>query len=175
MKKQNEKEIREEVDRRLKEIDQLKKEAQKKKFEFESLGEMELIKKIQRSKSPYVGAQWWTSNASPGDLISYSVFIANPIGDPSHSDVFVSIFFGVANFLNNIGAGLSGRYTGWPVLTSERFTLNAGASTTKTFSIQIPTGIVTSTTYFGNGVVWKRCFYDVGDYFDRSAFYINVT
>jgi hypothetical protein len=87
--------------------------------------------------------------------------------------LFVSIFFGAANFLDDIAEALSGRDDRWPYLSTPPFSLAAGATTNKTFNYTIPTGIFVST-YLGNSVVWRGEYHDKGSYFDRGLFDVSV-
>jgi hypothetical protein len=172
----SEKEIREEVERRLKEIELLREEARQQGQAFSGLSEEELVKKIkgETSNSPYIYSMGWTSGTTSGSTANFTVYISNP--DPTgYYPMFASIFFGVANFLDDIGEGLSGRDTKWPYLSSAPFSIAAsGATANKSFSYVVPTGIAPST-YLGNVVVWRGELHDKGVYFDRGMFYITVT
>ncbi len=122
MEKKSEKEIRQEVELRLREIALFKEEAQNQGLKFSSLTEEQIVKKVklESSKSPYIYAQSWTSGTTPGSSASYSVNIANP--DPvGYYPMYVSIFFGIGNFLADIGEGWIGRDTHWPVLSTPPF------------------------------------------------------
>lgn len=174
-----EKEFQGEIERRaeklLSEIADFEKRAKEEGLEFTSLSKKEIIDKLlgKTSKSPFIYYQGWTSGGHPGQTRSYNVGIHNP---DSFTQVwlFVSVFFGIANFLPDIGVGLCGRYYQWPVLSSGMFNLSAGQSTTKSFSYTIPNDI-SLTTYLGNSVLWKWHPHDIGQYFDRGCFYLNVT
>lgn len=175
MEKKTEKEVRQEVDQRLREIALLKEEIQHQGLVFSCLNESQLTRKVkgESSKSPYIYAQGWTSGTTPGSAAVYTVYIANP--DPaSYYPMFVSIFFGVANFLDDIGAGLSGRDTRWPYLSTAPFSLAAGATTSKTFNYITPAGIALST-YMGNSVVWRGDWHDKGAYLDRGLFSVTLS
>lgn len=170
---EKERQIKEEVGKRLREIQQHKEDAEKKNLEFASLNEFELAKKLQSTKSPYFYALGWSPHGTPGGSTSCTVYIANPSSDPYQVSLYVSLFFGVANFLD-IGEALDSRLTEWPVLTSPSVNLAPGESRYLKFDIEIPTGIPTGTIYLGNPVLWKCNYFDVGDVFDRATFYINV-
>jgi hypothetical protein len=170
---EKQRQIKEEVGKRLREIEQHKEDAEKKSFEFASLNEFELAKKLQRTKSPYIYAMGWNPHGTPGSSISAYVYIANPSSDPYQVSLYLSLFFGVANFLE-IGEALDSRLKEWPVLTSPSVSLAPGESRYLKFDYQIPTGITTGTTYLANPVLWKCNYFDVGDIFDRATFYVNV-
>lgn len=172
----NEQDVNREVERRLEEISLLRDVAQQQGLAFSGLSEEVLVRKVRResSSSPYIYAQGWTSTVGPGATASYSVYISNP--DPSgYYPMFVSIFFGAANFLDDVGEGLSGRDTRWPYLSSRAFVLAGnGATTTQNFSYTAPTGVPLST-YLGNSVLWRGDFHDKGAYLDRGLFYVNLS
>jgi hypothetical protein len=150
-----EKEVRDEVEQRLREIELLREEARQQGHAFFGLSEDELVKKIkgETSNSPYIYSMSWSSGTTSGNTDNFTVSIANP--DPTdYYPVFASIFFGVANFLDDIGEGLSGRDTRWPYLSSAAFGIAAAANTNKSFSYVVPTGIPPST-YLGNVIVWR--------------------
>ena len=174
------KDIRQEVEQRLREIALLKEEAQEQGLTFSSLSEEALTKKVkgETSNSPYIYSQSWTSGTSPGSSASYRVYIANPdaIG---YYPVFASIFFGVANFLDNTRFGealANGNFNAdsqWPYMSTRPFSLAAGATTNQTFNYITPTGVPLST-YIGNSVVWRGSYHDQGVYFDRGLFYVTL-
>jgi hypothetical protein len=112
------------------------------------------------------------SGGTPGDPTSVEIYISNP--DPTvHTYLFVSVFFGVANFVGDIAMALAGRDTRWPLLTSPPFTMAAGTIVSQTFTYLVPPGIP-SSTYLGNGVLWKANHLDQGVYFDRNLFNVAV-
>jgi hypothetical protein len=71
----------------------------------------------------------------------------------------VSVFFGVANFFDNLADGFIGRDNRWPFLSSRPFNLAAGATATASFNYTTPSAVA-SSTYLGNAVVCH------GDLFD---------
>jgi hypothetical protein len=174
-------EVKREVDQRLREIELLKREAQDQGHTFSSLGEEKLTRKIQGESSgtPYIYSMSWISGTSPGSSAYFRVYISNP--DPSgYYPVFASIFFGVANFLNNASFGeavADGNFnmdTRWPYMSSRPFSLASGATTNETFNYTTPAG-VPLTTYIGNVVVWRGEYHDQGVYFDRGLFYVTLS
>ena len=174
MKKKTEKEIREEVEQRLREIDLFKKEAKEKGLQFSSLGKDELVRKIKRKsgKSPYFYASAWTSGTSPGSEAALNVYIANP--DPDDYELmYVTVFFGLGNFFEDISQAWLGRDTRWPELSTRRFHLAAGATTSQIFLYVTPAGIPLST-YMGNAVLWFAQPFDKGNYFDRYFFDVTL-
>jgi len=180
MEKKSDKEIRQEVEQRLREIALLKEEAAQQRLAFSSLSEDELVKKVKRetTNSPYIYAQIWISGTSPGSSAFYTVYVANP--DPiGYYPMFASIFFGAANFLDSgrFGQALAdGNFNvdnRWPYMSSRPFSLAAGASTSQTFNYTTPTG-VPLTTYIGNSAVWRGQYHDQGVYYDRGLFHVTL-
>src|SRR5919112_1028198 len=155
------------------EVELLKEEAQHQGFRFSSLSEEDLVRKIrgETSRSPFILGEGW-SHGTPGSSASYSVSLSNP--DPTgYYPLYVTIFFGAANFLDDIGEAISGRDLRWPYLTSQAFGLASGATTTRNFQYTIPTNIPLST-YPGNAVFWRGSFHDKGTFFDRGFFDVSV-
>ena len=162
-----------EVERLRREIELLKEEAQHQGLRFSSLSEDDLVGKIrgETSRSPFIFGEGW-SHGTPGSSASYSVSLSNP--DPTgYYPLYVTIFFGAANFLDDIGEAISGRDLRWPYLTSQAFGLASGATTTRNFQYTIPTNIPLST-YPGNAVFWRGSFHDKGTFFDRGFFDVSV-
>jgi hypothetical protein len=121
----------------------------------------------------------WTSGTLPGSPAYFEVYISNP--DPNgYYPVFASIFFGVANFLNNasFGEAASGGNFNmdrrWPYMSSRPFGLASGATANEAFNYTTPAG-VPLTTYIGNVVVWRGEHHDQGVYFDRGLFYVTLS
>ncbi len=172
----DEQDVRREVEQRREEIALLREAAQQQGRAFSGLSEEALVSKVrgESSNSPYIYAQSWSSATAPGTTAYYSVYVANP--DPGgYYPLFVAIFFGAANFLDDIGEGLSGRDTRWPYLSSPPFVLaGGGATTTQNISYTTPTGVPPST-YVGNSVLWRGMFHDIGSYLDRGLFYVTLS
>lgn len=174
MRKKTEKEVKQEVERLLKEIVLFKEDAQRKGFTFSSLSEEELVKKVrgESSNSPFMYVHGWNSGGPAGDEAGFSVRIYNP--DPEEMWlVFVTIFFGLGNFFDNIAHAWIGRDTRWPALSTEKFTLEPGVNITKSLKYIVPTDIP-SSTYLGNSVLWHAQLHDKGDYLDRGFFWFNL-
>jgi hypothetical protein len=166
--------IRQEVERRLEEIQLLRQEAQDQGRRFRSLSEEDLTRRIRErsSSSPFIFAYSWNSSTTPGASATVTVSASNP--DPTqYYPLLISLFFGVSNFLNDIGLGPAGRNTEWPYISTLPFGLASSASTSKTFSYTTPTGI-TLGTYLGNLVLWRGEFFDQGSYLDRAFFEVEV-
>jgi hypothetical protein len=166
--------IRQEVERRLQEIQLLKQEAEDQGRRFRFLSEEELTRKVRgrSSNSPFIFAYGWNPSTTPGASSTVTVSAANP--DPTqHYPLLVSLFFGVANFLNDISLGPAGRNVEWPYISTLPFGLASSASTSKSFSYTTPTGI-TLGTYLGNLVLWRGEFFDQGVYLDRAFFEVEV-
>jgi hypothetical protein len=110
MAERSEQDIDREVERLRREIELLREEAQHQGLSFSSLSEEDLVRKTrgETSRSPFIFSQGWSSRVQPGSSASYSISLSNP--DPTdYYPLFVTIFFGAANFLDDIGEGLSGR------------------------------------------------------------------
>lgn len=174
MEQKTKEQVKMEVEQRLREIVLLKQEFEQQRLKFSSLSEEEIVKKIQgeSTNSPYIYAQGWVSGTAPGSPANYTVYIANPDA-VGYYPLYVSIFFGVANFLADIGEGLSGRDDRWPYLSTAAFGLAAGATTNKTLNYTTPAGVPLST-YMGNAIVWRGDFHDQGAYLDRGLFDVTL-
>lgn len=168
-------EVRQEVQQRLQEIELLRQEAQLRGLAFSAPSEEELARKIagETAQSPYVSGQGWSSTVPQGGSASYTVYVANPDAN-GYFPLFATIFFGMANFLGDIGVGPAGRNPEWPYISSPPFSLAAGASTNQAFSYQVPSGIPLGT-YTGNAVLWRGGLHDVGAYLDRGLFWVTIT
>jgi hypothetical protein len=167
--------IRQEVERRLQEIQLLEQEAKDQARRFRFLSEEELTRKVrgESSSSPYIYGYGWNSSTTPGAPATVTVFAANPDPTPYYP-LLVSLFFGAANFLSDIALGPAGRNEEWPYLSTLPFSLAAsGGSTSQSFSYSTPTGI-TLGTYLGNLVLWQGQFFDQGTYLDRAFFEVEV-
>jgi hypothetical protein len=174
--KRSEQEVREELERRLQEIELLKEQAQQQGLAFAAPTKEQLEKKIRGggpSNSPYLYGSTWSSGAPLGTSVSYQVAIANP--DPIYYwGVFVTIFFGLGNFFDNVADAVIGRDTRWPYLSSPPFGLSPGLTGTQAFNFATPTTVPRST-YLGNAVLWRAEFVDKGSYLDRAFFPITLT
>ena len=175
MAQKSQRDVKQEVDRRLEEIAQLKEQAQQQGLAFSSPTEEQLSKKIrgETSKSPYIYGQAWTSGTTIGSPATYQVWVANP--DPAaYFPSYVTIFFGLANFLDDLGEALDARDGRWPYVSSARTFLAAGATMSPLFKYTTPAGIPAGT-YLGNSVVWQGDWHDQGAYFDRGLFDIALS
>lgn len=165
-----------ELAKRLEEIELLRQQAQQQGLAFSAPTKEQLEKKIRgvTGNSPYIYSMAWTSGTPRGSIANFQVYFANP--DPaSYYPVFASIFFGVANFFDNIADGIVGRDDRWPSLSSAPLSLGAGGATgTAAFVYTTPNTVVPST-YLGNVVLWRAELHDKGVYFDRGMFYVNLT
>jgi hypothetical protein len=173
--KKPDRDVKEELERRLEEIERLERQARQRGVAFAAPTPEQLEKKIrgETSNSPYFYAMGWVSGTTPGSGASIDVWIANPDA-VGYEPVFVSVFFGVANFFDNVADGFVGRDNRWPYLSSRPFNLAAGATTTELFTYTTPS-TVPSSTYLGNAVLWRGDLFDKGVYFDRCLFYITLT
>lgn len=174
MKKGSQKEVGAHLEKLLEEISTLKKEAEKEKLEFVSLDEKELVKAIKRksTNSPFPFAQSWSPITFPGGPASYAVSIYNP--DPVGRPLIVSVFFGIANFLDDIGIGIAGRDIRWPCLSTPSISLWSETTTTQNFSYNVPKGTPASF-YYGNTVLWSPSYSGQGSYWGRTVFPVRVT
>lgn len=166
-------EVTKEVERRLEEIELLKRQAEQQGLAFSAPSREHLERKIrgETAQSPFIYAMGWTSGTTPGSAATYQLWMSNP--DPvGYYPVFVSVYFGVANFFDNIANGIIGRDDRWPFLSSPPFAMAAGATATQAFTYTTPASVPRST-YLGNSVVWRGEYHDKGAYFDRGLF--NVT
>jgi hypothetical protein len=174
--KRSEREVKEELEQRLQEIELLKQQAQQQGLAFSAPTKEQLEKKIrggEPSNSPYIWGSTWNSGVQLGTSVSYQVWMANP--DPDYYGVvFVSVFFGLGNFFDNIADAVIARDTRWPYLSSPPFSLTSGGTGTQAFNFATP-NTVPRSTYLGNAVLWRPEFHDKGSYFDRAFFHITLT
>jgi hypothetical protein len=174
MAKKTDKEVQQQVEQVLREIELHKQQTQQRGLTYSGLSEEQIVKKVrgETAKSPFITGEGWTSGTHPGSPATYSVNIFNP--DPvGYYPMFVTIFFGLANFFGNIAEGWEGRDKRWPELSTAPFSISAGGSTTQNFSYTVPVGVPLST-YLGEAVVWVGDFHDIGKYFDRGFFYVTL-
>jgi hypothetical protein len=173
MRPKSEEEIQREVDQRLREIEQLQQQAHDRGLEFVALSEEGLRAKLagESAQSPYFYGAGYNSAASPGGTFMYEVAIANP--DPTDCLLLITVFFGMANFINDISFGPAHRNPEWPYLSCRPFVLAAGSTTTQAFTLQAPTSVLLGT-YTGNVVLWRPQFFDQGVYFDRGYFDLTL-
>jgi hypothetical protein len=172
--KKPDREVKQELERRLEEIELLRQQAQQQGLAFSAPTSEQLEKKIrgEAADSPYIYSMSWTSSAAPGSAAYYQVWMSNPDA-VGYYPVFVSVFFGVANFFDSIADGIIARDDRWPYLSSPPFSFAAGATATQSFNYTTPSTVPRST-YLGNAVVWRGEFHDKGVYFDRGLFYVTV-
>jgi hypothetical protein len=174
MAKKSEAAVKEELKRRLEEIEVLKEQARRRGLAFASPDEEELARKIRgdTAKSPYFYYESWTSGTTPGSPAYYEAGYSNP--DPGgYYPTFVTIFFGLANFAADIGAAVDGRDIAWPYVSAQPVYLAPGATGSATFNYTTPAGVLRGT-YLGNAVLWRASTFDVGTYFDRAAFEVTL-
>jgi hypothetical protein len=173
--KKTDQEVQQELDRRLEEIELLERQAQQQGLAFSSPTKEQLERKIrgEDSNSPYIYSMSWTSGTTLGSPASYQVWMSNP--DPAgYYPMFVSLFFGVANFFDNIADGVIARDDRWPFLSSSPFSLAAGGTATQSFNYTTPSTVPRST-YMGNALVWRGELHDKGAYCDRGLFYVTLS
>ncbi|MDQ3821735.1 MAG: hypothetical protein M3321_00655 [Actinomycetota bacterium] len=166
--------VAEEVERRLLEIEQLKQDAAARGLAFSAPTREQLEKKIRREtgQSPYIYSMSWTSGTSAGSPAYYNLYAANP--DPTgYYPVFVTIFFGLANFFDDLSEAVDARDVRWPYVSSEPTYVAAGANLAASFSYTTPSGLPKGT-YVANAVLWAGQYHDKGVYFDRGLFYVTL-
>jgi hypothetical protein len=87
--------------------------------------------------------QSWTSGASAGGTIKYTIGIYNP--DPVDAMwMFGHVFVGPANSVSDIGAALLAVDTRFPRLTMPAFaglTIAPGTTATLSYAIHVPTSV----------------------------------
>jgi hypothetical protein len=176
MEKRNEKKpLEEKAKKILAEIDQQRKEAEKRKMNFTAVTKEELYKKLTKKGSPIIICQSWGST-SPGGSVNYSVGINNP--DPYlQTTLFAHVFFGPSNMVPDVGIALCSVDTRFPRLTLPKAVgLQMDPDTTEhlSFAIPIPLGIE-SSNYIGNCFLFKASWHDIGEYLDRGCFVVQVT
>jgi len=142
---------------------------------FTSITREEFEAKLKRVNSPMIVSQSWTNGAPPGGTISYTVGVTNP--DPvATSGLAVSVSIGNRNPIvsnDQFLTAFDARFPTYAKPATTGFSLAAGASTTQSFQVKIPAG-VEKTGYFGNSVLLRMSFHDVGTYLDRGCFFFEV-
>jgi hypothetical protein len=168
---------REELVRKiLAEIEQHKKEFERKGMQYVVLDEEQLRKKLSRSRSPMIVSQGWSGSAPQGGMLTYSVQIRNPDPGP-WVWVFGHVFVGAANMIVSPGEALATVDGRFPRLTQPAFpglTIAPNETAKLDFSIPIPTGMQPSN-YQGNVFLYQADWHDVGEYLDRGTFVFGVT
>ena len=170
----SEEEKKKHIKKTLDEIEKEKKKV-KKGDNFTAPTEEQLRKKLERTDSPFIYFQSW-GPAAPGGTINYSVGITNP--DPVQAIwIFAHVFVGSGNVVSSTGEFLLNVDTRFPRLTQPDFAglnLAPGASSTLTFSINIPANVEHPTNYIGNTALFQFNWHDVGTYLDRSVFVMKI-
>ena len=176
MAEKSEQDVRQEVEELLQEIERQRETAQQQGLRFAARSEEELYRKVrgeESSSSPFIYAHAGGYGGPPGTNDQVAFYVFNP--DPTdYYPLFMSLFFGAANFLDDIGEGLSGRDQRWPYLHSGPFSIAPGKLWNIFFPYSLPYVPYRPTTGIGNGVLWGGNFMDKGRYYDRSLFYVNV-
>jgi hypothetical protein len=163
------------IDKILEEIKKHKEHAETEKLSFTGLTREEIEKKLGRTKTPMVVFQSWTSAASAGGTIDYTIGIYNP--DPVDAIwLFGHVFVGPANAANDVAAAVLAVDPRFPRLTMPAFdglTIASGTTATLNYAIHVPTSIEASK-YMGNCFVFRENWHDVGTYIDRGGFVFAV-
>jgi hypothetical protein len=157
------------------ELARQRKEHERQGETFTSITREEFEAKMKRVNSPMIVSQGWNNNAPPGGTINYTVGVTNP--DPvAVGNLAVSVSIGNRNPIvgnDQFLTAFDARFPTYAKPATVGFSLAPGASTTQSFQIKIPTG-VEKTGYFGNSVLLRLSFHDVGTYFDRGCFFFDV-
>ena len=157
------------------ELAKQRKERERQSETFTSITREEFEAKLKRVNSPMIVSQSWNNNAPPGGTINYTVGVMNP--DPvTASNLAVSVSIGNRNPIVNNDQFLTAFDARFPTYAKPAtigFSLASGASTTQSFQVTIPAG-VEKTGYFGNSVLLRISFHDVGTYLDRGCFFFAV-
>lgn len=159
----------------LEEIARRRDAAKKEGQSFTAPTERELRAKLHRHNSPMITSEGWTTYASPGANISYTVGVHNPDSTTAYY-LFGHVFVGPANPVSDVGAALALVDPRWPRLTQPPTfgaTLAPGASTSFSYQIAIPAGMQVSY-YMGNCFLVQVNWTDVGTCYDRGCFVFGV-
>lgn len=174
MKKRSPRDTKQEAKKVMQQITVFKEETEDRGIKFACATEEEIVTKLRGDPAvlPYIAAHTWDWYAEPGATVRYKCWIYNPDDGQNYNSLYLSLFFGPANFLDDIGEGLIGRDKRWPYLTIGWFRLNVGQYSTKEFTYTTPD--VPRSTYLGNTLLWHCKTFGKGTYLDRSAFYIKI-
>lgn len=153
-----------------------REEHERKGETFTAITREEFEAKLKRVNSPMIVSQGWDNSAPPGGTIVYDVGLTNP--DPTPWEYLaVAVSFGNRNPVASNDDFLStfdSRFPTYAKPATVGFALAAGAFTTQSFQVRIPTGIE-KTGYFGNCVLQRISYHGVGTYLDRACFFFDVT
>lgn len=149
--------------------------AKKKEWNYTSVSEEEITRKLGRIDSPMIVFQSWSGSTSPGGSISYTVGLYNP--DPvRRSSIYAHVFVGPANMVRDVGTALTSVDARFPRLTMPDFfglSIPSGGNDSLSFTVDVPC-CVQKTNYLGNTFLFGASYHDVGTYFDRSVFPFEV-
>jgi hypothetical protein len=149
--------------------------AKGKKWNFTSVSDEELAKKLDRIHSPMIVFQGWSASTNAGGSINYTVGIYNP--DPvERTSVYAHVFVGPANLIADVATALLAVDPRYSRLTMPEFfglTIPSGGTESLSFEVAVPSGIQPSN-YLGNTFLFEASYHDVGTYFDRSVFPFKV-
>lgn len=167
---------KQQVEEILEEAERFRKKVEKKKLNVTTVTREQLEKKLAESKSPMIIAQWWSLDCRPGGTFVCGIEVHNP--DPViRASVYAYVFVGLGSIVPDEVAALATVDPRFPrLIFPERpgIYLNPGETTEIIASlIPIPAGIEPGT-YLGNTFLFKFTDHDVGGYYDRSHFLIEV-
>ena len=148
-------------------------------FSF-SLKEEEIEEKIAgKGALPFISGLTGAISGRPGETVFVQPTLVNPDPAEDYGGLFLSLFFGAANALNNDGylqALAEGNFhhnADWPYMSSERLSLAPGEIVSHSMSYQIPTGILPNV-YHGNLAFWRINPIGQGTLLGRASFYLEV-
>jgi hypothetical protein len=169
----------------LPEIDVQRKKAEAAKMRFTALNEQQLTARMLPRAipsmpipmaAPMIVWQGWTATTSPGGTVRYSFGVYNPLPTPQ-SWLFAHAFIGPANFIHAPGLAMQSIDTRFARLSEPAFPgldVGPGATATVHFDMMVPMGIEPSN-YFGNTLLFRGDWHDVGAYVDRGFWPFLVT
>ena len=160
MAEKSEQDVRQQVEELLQEIERQRETAQQQGLRFAARSEEELYRKVrgeESSSSPFIFAQAGGFGGPPGTNDVVAWYVSNPDAT-EYYPLFMSLFFGAANFLDDIGEGLSGRDQRWPYCIRALLALlqeSYGASSSLTAYLTFPTALqlVLGTECFGEATL----------------------
>lgn len=162
----------------LPEIDVQRKKAEDAKMRFTALNEQQLnARLLPRSMpsmpfpmvAPLIVWQGWTATACAGGTIEYSFGVYNPL-PAGQNWLFAHAFVGPANFVHAPGVAVQSVDNRFPRLSEPAFPgldLGPGATATLHFNLKLPT-LLEPSNYFGNTLLFRADWHDVGVYVDRG-------
>lgn len=164
------------VERIVEEVEARRADARTSELSFTGVTADQLWSRIDRSNSPFITSQGWTSSsASPGE-INYTLGISNP--DPVAAIwLFAHVYVGPGTVAQTVDGALAAVDVRFSRLTEPAFdglTIAPGGSATLSFVVRVPMDVQPSN-YLGNAVLFASTWHDPSTYLDRSVFVFQVT